>query len=131
VPELAWNETALLADRFSASGLSFVPVGRTPAPGFSVDATAPALLVVGVVKVTSTVESSFTAPPPVWTIRRAPAPSMRSVTVAPPLQCGTMVMRTAPTWGSSRSAMTSYTRSVERPLLVVHVSDVRSSPQPR
>ena len=72
----------------------------------SVEATAPAFPV-EVWKVTSTVRAPPTAPPPVWLTRRAPAPSITSVTVAGPFQCGVIVMRTAPTCGLLRAAMMS------------------------
>src|SRR3954447_12493237 len=104
VPLRAANVIAWFALRFFALFVDEVEVGETAV--LSVDATAPALPV-AVLNATSTVRVPLTAPPPVWLIRRAPAPSMTSVTVASPLQCGVTVSRTAPTCGLLRAAITS------------------------
>src|SRR3954471_2171092 len=107
-PDCTSNLTLSLVVSLFALLLALVLVGLTPLPGLSVDATVPAVPRVWVVKLTS-IEAGDpdTAPPPVCTSRRAPAPSMASVTVAGPLQCGTIVMWTAPTCGLARSATIS------------------------
>src|SRR3954453_22104421 len=104
VPDFTGNLTASDAVRFCAVALTSLLVALTPLPRFIVDATVPAVPSVSVAKFTS-IEAGdpFTAPPPVCTNRRAPAPSITSVTVAGPFQCGTIVMCTAPTRGSARS----------------------------
>src|SRR5215212_7661176 len=78
VPLRASKESAWLAVRFSAVAVLVADVGCTAVA--SVEATAPALPV-AVWNATSTVRAPATLPPPVWLIRRAPAPSMTSVTV--------------------------------------------------
>ena len=104
-----WTEklSASVAVRLFAVGSNFRLGAPTPLAS-SVDATVPAVPSVWVAKFTS-MESApdFVAFPPVCTSRRAPSPSIVSVTVAGPLQCGTIVMWTAPTRGSARSATTS------------------------
>src|SRR3954454_15401555 len=104
VPLLAANVTPWLALRFFALLVEELEVGWTAV--LSVEATAPALPV-AVWNATSTVRAPLTAPPPVWVTRRAPAPSMRSVTVVSPLHRGVTVSRTAPTCGLLRAAITS------------------------
>src|SRR4051794_610860 len=104
VPLRAAKVTLWLALRFFALLVEVLEVGVTAV--LSVDATAPALPV-AVWNATSTVGAPLTEPPPVWLIRRAPAPSMRSVTVALPLHRGVTVRRTAPTCGLLRAAITS------------------------
>src|SRR4029453_3280160 len=105
-PERTGTASDWLALRSASPGLRLAEEAATPAPGFNVEATVPAVPVVSVLKVTSTVGGPL-GPPPVWTSLRAPAPSMRSVTVAWPSQCGVTRRRTAPTCGCTRSAMTS------------------------
>src|SRR5215210_7805351 len=78
-PLRASKVSAWLAVRSRALFVAVDAVGGTAVA--SVDATAPAFAVL-VWNATSTVFESLTAPPPVWLMRRAPAPSMTSVTVA-------------------------------------------------
>src|SRR3954469_798052 len=104
VPLRAANVTPWLAVRSCALLVDELEVGWTAV--LSVEASAPALPV-AVWNATSTVRAPLTAPPPVWVIRRAPAPSMTSVTVASPLHRGVTVRRTAPTCGLLRAAITS------------------------
>src|SRR5215213_9363467 len=104
LPLRASKVSAWLAVRFCAAAVLVADLGCTAVA--RVEATAPALPV-AVVNPTSTVRAPVTVPPPVWLIRRAPAPSMTSVTVAEPFQRGVTVSRTAPTCGLLRAAITS------------------------
>src|SRR5215213_11921641 len=88
VPLRASNESACWAVRFWAVAVLLDAFGATAVA--RVEATAPSLPV-AVRNATSTVRAAPTAPPPVWLIRRAPAPSMTSVTVADPLHRGVTV----------------------------------------
>src|SRR5665647_2262706 len=96
VPDFTGNLTASVAVRLAALAPTSLLVALTPLPRLSVAASVPAVPSVSVAKFTF-IEACdpLTAPPPVCTNRRAPAPSIRSVTVAGPFQCGTIVMRTA------------------------------------
>src|SRR2546421_1399582 len=97
VPDFTGNLTASVAVKFCAVALMSVLVALTPLPRLTVDATVPAVPSVSVAKFTS-IEAGepLIAPPPVCTNRRAPAPSITSVTGAGPFQCGAIVRRPAP-----------------------------------
>src|SRR5665647_1382861 len=73
-PDFTGNLTASVAVRLAALAPTSLLVALTPLPRLSVAASVPAV------------------------------PSIRSVTVAGPFQCGTIVMRTAPTRGWARYA---------------------------
>jgi hypothetical protein len=104
VPRRASKVSFRLAVRFCAVVPADTELGWTAV--LKVEATAPSDPV-AVRKATSIVDEPATAPPPVWVIRRAPAPSMTSVTVADPFQRGVTVNLTAPTCGRLRAASTS------------------------
>src|SRR3954468_24669647 len=82
VPLRAANVTPWLAVRSCALLVDELEVGWTAV--LTSGATAPPWPV-PVLNATPTVRAPLTARPPVWVTRRARAPSMTSVTVAPPL----------------------------------------------
>src|SRR4029079_1922504 len=82
VPDLTANVTASFAVSCLAGALTSRLTDPTVLPGLRVDATVPAVPSAWVAKFPLIeAREPATAPAPVGTSRRAPAPSMRSVTV--------------------------------------------------
>jgi hypothetical protein len=108
VPDFTLNVSASLALRLAPLGENARDGLRTALPGLSVDATVPVVPSPCVVKSTPIVSGAFaTGPDATAARRRAPAPSIVSVTVVLPFQCGVIVRCTEPTRRSTRSASTS------------------------